>query len=75
MANWGLFTTHSFVWASIAKNLAGTARQIGADFGLTERTTHKIIIDLDEAEYISRSKAGRNNPYSIHPSLNCQLAT
>jgi DNA-binding MarR family transcriptional regulator len=75
MANWGLFTTHSLVWASIAKNPAGTARQIGADFGLTERTTHKIILDLDEAAYISRSKVGRNNTYSIHLNVNCQLAT
>jgi len=40
-----------------------------ADVDLTERTTHKIILDLEEAGYISRNKVGRNNTYSIHPNV------
>jgi DNA-binding Lrp family transcriptional regulator len=69
MANWGLFTSHGLVLVSVAKNPARTARDIGADVGLTERTTHKIILDLEEAGYISRNKVGRNNTYSIHPNV------
>ena len=69
MANWGLFTSHSLVLVSVAKNPARTAREIGTDVGLTERTTHKIILDLEEAGYISSSKVSRNNIYSIHPNM------
>ena len=69
MANWGLFTSHGSVLVSVAKNPARTAREIGTDVGLTERTTHKIILDLEEAGYISRSKVSRNNIYSIHPNM------
>ena len=69
MANWGLFTNHGLVLVSVAKNPARTARDIGADVGLTERTTHKIILDLEKAGYISRNKVGRNNTYSIHPDV------
>ena len=69
MANWGLFTSHGLVLVSVAKNPARTARDIGVDVGLTERTTHKIILDLEKAGYISRSKVGRNNTYSIHHNV------
>jgi predicted transcriptional regulator len=69
MADWGLFTSHGLVLVSVAKNPARTARDIGSDVGLTERTTHKIILDLEKAGYISRNKVGRNNTYSIHPNV------
>ena len=37
--------------------------------GVTERTTHKIISDLEEAGYITRRKSGRRNVYSVDPNL------
>ena len=43
--------------------------EIGNDIGLTERTAHKIIIDLEEAGYITRKKVGRRNTYMIHPDI------
>jgi DNA-binding IclR family transcriptional regulator len=69
MDDWGLFTSHGLVLASVAKNPARTAREVGDDVGLTERTTHRIILDLEKAGYISRTKVGRNNTYSIHPDV------
>ena len=36
---------------------------------MTERTTHKIISDLEEAGYIRRRKIGRRNEYSVDPQL------
>ena len=69
MADWGLFTSHGLVLVSVAKNPARTAREIGADVDLTERTTHKIILDLEKAGYISKNKVGRNNTYSIHSNV------
>jgi hypothetical protein len=37
--------------------------------GVTERTTHKIISDLETEGYITRRKVGRRNVYSVDPQL------
>jgi len=72
MADWTLFTSHGLVLVSVAKNPEKTAREIGDDVGLTERTAHKIIIDLEGAGYITRIKVGRQNKYRIHPNVPIQ---
>lgn len=69
MADWNLFTNHGLVLIKIAKNPDMTAREISTDIGLTERTTHKIIVDLEEAGYITRIKVGRQNKYRVHPTV------
>lgn len=69
MNEWSLFTSHGLVLISIAKNPDRTAHDIGDDVGVTERTAHKIIIDLEEAGYITRIKVGRQNKYRIHPNV------
>jgi DNA-binding IclR family transcriptional regulator len=57
------------VLAAIAKHPRSTAREIGDTVGVTERTAHKIIIDLEEAGYITKTKVGRKNKYTIHPDM------
>ena len=53
----------------ISHNSTSTAREIAQYIGVTERTTHKIISDLEEAGYIARRKSGRRNIYSVDPTL------
>jgi DNA-binding Lrp family transcriptional regulator len=67
MSDWSFITTHGLVLASIAKHPRSTAREIGDMVGVTERTAHKIITDLEEGGYITRTKVGRKNKYTIHP--------
>ena len=69
MAEWSLITSHGLVLAAISRNSQKTARQIGDDVGITERRAHKIIVDLDEAGYIKRTKIGNRNVYTINPDL------
>ena len=69
MTDLSLFTSHGLVLITIAKNSDMTAREISNDIGLTERTTHKIIIDLEDAGYITKIKVGRQNKYRIHPAV------
>ena len=69
MGEWTFITNHGLVLASIAKHPEKTAREIGDDVGITERTAHKIIMDLDKEGYITKSKVGRQNTYSIHPNV------
>ena len=69
MGDWTFVTNHGLVLASIAKHPEKTAREIGDDVGITERTAHKIIMDLDKEGYITKSKVGRQNTYRIHPNV------
>jgi DNA-binding IclR family transcriptional regulator len=69
MSDWAFITNHGLVLASIAKNPEKTAREISGDIGITERTTHKIIVDLETEGYIERFKVGRQNTYRIHPDV------
>lgn len=69
MNEWAFITNHGLVLASIAKNSEKTAREIGDDVGVTERTAHKIIVDLVKEGYITKTKVGTRNTYRIHPSV------
>ena len=69
MPEWTFVTNHGLVLASIAKHPQKTAREIGDDVGITERTAHKIIMDLDKEGYITKTKVGRHNAYRIHPDM------
>ncbi|MBN2239230.1 MAG: winged helix-turn-helix transcriptional regulator [Dehalococcoidales bacterium] len=69
MADWTFLTNHAFVLASIAKKRDQTAREIGDDVGVTERTAHKIILDLEAEGYITKTKVGVKNRYRIHPNV------
>jgi predicted transcriptional regulator len=69
MPEWTFVTNHGLVLASIAKHPEKTAREIGDDVGITERTAHKIIMDLEKEGYITKTKVGRHNTYGIHPNV------
>jgi len=69
MPEWGFITNHGLVLAAIAKHPHSTARDIGDTVGIRERTAHKIIMDLEEAGYITKTKVGRQNKYKIHPDV------
>ena len=69
MSEWTFVTNHALVLASIAKNPDKTAREIGNDAGVTERTAHKIINDLEKDGYITKTKVGVQNVYRLHPEI------
>ena len=70
MADWTFVTNHALVLASIAKKHDQTAR----DVGVTERTAHKIILDLEKDGYITKTKAGVKNRYRVYPGLPIKTA-
>jgi DNA-binding Lrp family transcriptional regulator len=69
MAEWSFITNHGLVLAAIAKHPRSTARELGDMVGVTERTAHSIIVDLEDAGYITKTKVGRKNKYTIHPDM------
>ena len=69
MSEWSFVTNHALVLASIAKKRDQTAREIGDDVGVTERTAHKLILDLEKDGYITKTRVGVKNRYRVHPNL------
>ena len=69
MKEWSLITNHGLVLAAISRNSKKTIRQIGDDVGITERTAYGIVVDLEKAGYINKTKNGTRNTYSIYPNM------
>ena len=66
---WTFITNHGLILSYISHKASSTAREIAMYVGVTERTTHKIISDLETEGYITRRKVGRRNVYSVDPQL------
>ncbi len=66
---WTFITNHGLVLSYIFHFPKSTAREISNYIGVTERTTHKIISDLESAGFIERRKSGRRNVYRVDPNL------
>lgn len=67
MSKWTFLTNHAQVLLCIARNPRITAKEIAATVGITERAVQRLLHDLEEADYISRFREGRQNYYEIHP--------
>ena len=63
---WTFITNHGLVLSHIAQNPKITAREIALTVGITERTTHKIITDLEQSNYIAKTRIGRRNIYEVN---------
>jgi DNA-binding MarR family transcriptional regulator len=66
VAGWTFLTNHAHVLLCIVRDpgirLVDVARQVG----VTERAAQRIVADLVEAGYLSRSRDGRRNRYVVH---------
>ena len=66
---WTFLTNHAHVLLRIADDPDARLREIGEAIGITERATHRIVVELVEAGYISRERNGRRNRYTIRREL------
>ncbi len=62
---WSFLTNHARVLLCIAEDPGVRLRELGDRVGVTERAAHRIVDDLAAGGYISRTRAGRRNHYSI----------
>jgi predicted transcriptional regulator len=44
-------------------------RDIADCVGITERASHRIVCELEEAGYLTRRREGRRNVYDVHPQV------
>jgi DNA-binding MarR family transcriptional regulator len=73
---WSFVTNHARVLAYIASDPNARLRDIAAAVGVTERTAAQIVNDLEQGGYLSKTRDGRRNQYSLdaqkklrHPRL------
>ena len=66
---WSFLTNHARVLICIAQDPGVRLREIGDRVGITERAAHRIVDELVEAGYVSRTRTGRRNQYAIRLAL------
>jgi hypothetical protein len=66
---WSFLTNHAQVLLCIAHDPGIRLREIGDAVGITERAAHRIVVELAAAGYISRTRNGRRNHYTIQSDL------
>ena len=69
MAEWSFLTNHARVLVCIQRDPGIRLREIGDAVGITERAAHRIVSELVDAGYVSRTRKGRRNSYEIRAHL------
>ncbi|WP_084729714.1 helix-turn-helix transcriptional regulator [Streptacidiphilus neutrinimicus] len=64
---WTFLTNHARVLVQIARDPGIRVRDIARHCLLTERAVMRIIADLEEAGYLTHTRAGRSNHYRVLP--------
>ena len=64
MKDWTFITNHGLV-LYITQCIQCTTREIAEYRGITERTVHRAILDLENGGYITRQRTGKGNIYQI----------
>lgn len=66
---WTLLTNHGHVLMCIAAEPTMRVRDIAEHTGITERATHRIVAELEEAGFVSHERVGRRNHYEVHVAM------
>jgi hypothetical protein len=64
--SWSLLSNHGLVFIVIARDPQARVRDIAERVGITERAAHRIVADLCDEGFISRTRVGRRTVYDIH---------
>ena len=62
-------TNHGKALLLIAHDPRIRMRDLADLLGITERATHRIVVDLDHAGYVEREREGRRNVYTVRAHL------
>ena len=65
MPAWTFITNHGAVLALVSQRGHITARELAETLGITERSVHRIISDLEANGYLERERTGRMNYYTV----------
>lgn len=63
--SWTFLTNHTHVLVCITRDPSITMRVVADQVGITERAVQRIVQELEEGGYLTRSRHGRRNAYHI----------
>lgn len=64
--SWTFLTNHAHVLLCLAADPETRLRDVAVRVGITERAVQKIVSELEEADYLTRTRVGRRNAYAVH---------
>jgi GNAT superfamily N-acetyltransferase/DNA-binding Lrp family transcriptional regulator len=69
MAEWTFLTNHAHVLICVADSPHARVREIADLVGITERAAHRILAELEEDGYLTRTRDGRRNLYALNTGM------
>jgi predicted transcriptional regulator of viral defense system len=69
MPDWTFLTNHAHVLLCITRDPAIRLRDVAEAVGITERAAQRIVAELEEGGYLTRTRDGRRNRYDVHPDV------
>jgi DeoR/GlpR family transcriptional regulator of sugar metabolism len=66
MKDWNFITNHGLVLLYVSQHPQCTTRELASTIQATERTVHRVLIDLEKEGYITRQRTGKGNIYQIN---------
>jgi hypothetical protein len=66
---WSFLTNHLRVLACLARDPALRIRDLADLIGITERATVQILGQLEASGYLTKTRVGRRNHYTVHAEL------
>ncbi|MFD4587212.1 helix-turn-helix transcriptional regulator [Streptomyces sp. NPDC058434] len=66
---WTFLTNHARVLLRITRDPEVRLRDLAAGIGITERAVQIIVADLEAAGYLTRTRVGRRNHYTVDPTV------
>jgi DNA-binding transcriptional ArsR family regulator len=64
--DWTFLSNHSHVLVCVTRDPEIRVSEVARRVGIGERAVHRILTDLEEAGYLTRTREGRRNRYSVH---------
>lgn len=69
VGGWTFLTNHARVLRCVADDPGIRIRDIATAVSITERAAQRIVAELVEAGYLTRTRTGRRNRYHLNPDL------
>lgn len=67
-SRWTFLTNHARILLMLANDPRMRLRDVAAGADITERAAQTIVSDLEAAGYLTRTRVGRRNHYTIDPT-------
>jgi predicted DNA-binding transcriptional regulator YafY len=63
---WNFITSHGLILLYISQHPQCTTREMASTINATERTVHRVLVDLEREGYMTRRRTGKGNIYQIN---------